>query len=91
MFNKWLFEIVGKQSGMKSSLQKEVKWFRNRNSTAKKRTRFQYEDTPDKNVNEMNEADASTEKATSESTYFMLYWIMLLNSLQFVSVQKTDF
>ena len=46
-----------------SSLQIEVKLFKDRNSTAKKRTRFQYEETSDKNVNKMNEADKSTEKA----------------------------
>ena len=76
-----------------SSVQIEIKLFRDRNSTAKKRTRFQYKGTPNKNVDEMNEADEMNplRKPTSESTYFMLYWIMLLKSLQFVSVQKTDF
>ena len=45
-----------------SSLSIEIKLFRDGNSTAKKRTRFQYEDTPDKNVNEMNKADKPTEE-----------------------------
>ena len=39
------------------------KLFRNRNFTTRKKTRFQYEDTPDKNVNEINDTDESTEKA----------------------------
>ena len=106
------------------SLQLEVKLFRDRNSTAKKRTRFQYDDTPDKNVNEMNEADESTEKAHFRNYLFisdaktsihthththahkkrninpktctiekdkLLVIIVLLESLQFISVQKTNF
>ena len=54
-----------------SNLQIEVKLFRDRNTTARKRTRFQYEDTLDENVNEMNEADESLRKPTFESTYFI--------------------
>ena len=46
-----------------SSLQIEVKIFRHCSTTARKRTRFHDEDTPDENLNEMNEADESFEEA----------------------------
>ena len=44
--------------------------FRDRNSIARKRTRFQYEDTPDENVNEINEADESTKEAHFQKHIF---------------------
>ena len=46
-----------------SSLQIEVKLFRHCSTTVRKRTRFHDEDTPDEDVNEMNEADESPEEA----------------------------
>ena len=45
------------------SLQIEVKLFKGRSTTTRKRTRFHDEHTPDENVNEMNEADESPEEA----------------------------
>ena len=45
-----------------SSLQIELKLFRDRSTTARKRIRFYDEDTPDENVNEMNKADKSPEE-----------------------------
>ena len=45
------------------SLQIEVKLFKGRSTTTRKRTIFHDEHTPDENVNEMNEADESPEEA----------------------------
>ena len=56
-----------------SSLQIEVKLFRDRNYTARKRTRFQYEDIPDENVNKINE-DKFTKKANFRN--YMFYVIL---------------
>ena len=56
-----------------SSLQVvEIKLFRNRNSTVRKRTRFQYEETPDESVNEINQADESTENALFRKHIFYI-------------------
>ena len=46
-----------------SSLQIEVTSFRHHSTTARKRTRFHDEDAPDENINEMNEADESSDEA----------------------------
>ena len=46
-----------------SNLQIEVKLFRHRNTTARKRTRFQYENTSDENVNKMNDVTGKTKSA----------------------------
>ena len=46
-----------------STLQLEVKLSGDRNSNVSKRTRFQYDDTLNDNVNEVNEADKYTKEA----------------------------
>ena len=55
-----------------SSVQIQVK-FTDRDATAKKRTRFHCDVTPDENVNEMNEAGESPEEANFQKyvDYFM--------------------
>ena len=61
-----------------SSLQIEIKLSRDRSITARKRTRFHDEDTPDETVNKMSEAEESPEEAHC----IILYRIMLLEGLQ---------
>ena len=53
-----------------SSLQVEVKLFQGRSTTVRKRTRFHDEDTPDENVNEMNQADESPGEAYFQKHIF---------------------
>ena len=54
-----------------------------------KKMRFQYKDTPDENVNEMNEADESTEEAHFRKYIFYLVLDNIIG--QFVSVQQNRF
>ena len=76
------------------SLQIEVKLFKGRSTTTRKRTRFHDEHTPDENVNEMNEADESPEEAHFRKHIF---YVVLDNVIggqfggQFVSVQQNKF
>ena len=56
--NSWK-AIWNKAKLVASSLQIEVQLFRHGSTAARKRIRFHDEDTPDENVNEMNEADKS--------------------------------
>ena len=67
-----------------SSLQVEVQLFRDRNITARKSTRFQYESTSDENVIEMNETDESTEEA-----YFRkhIFYVVLDNVIGQLTVR----
>ena len=66
------------------SLQVEVKLFRDRNITARKSTRFQYESTSDENVIEINETDESTEEA-----YFRkhIFYVVLDNVIGQLTVR----
>ena len=67
-----------------SSLQVEVQLFRDRNITARKSTRFQYEGSSDENVIEMNETDESTEEA-----YFRkhIFYVVLDNVIGQLTVR----
>ena len=67
-----------------SSLQVEVQLFKDRNITARKSTRFQYENTSDENVIEMNETDESTEEA-----YFRkhIFYVALNNVVGLLKVR----
>ena len=53
-----------------SSLQVEVNLFQGHSTTVRKRTIFHNEDTPNENVNEMNEADESLEEAYFQKHMF---------------------
>ena len=73
------------------SLQIEVNLFGGRYTTARKRTIFQYKDTTDENVNEINEAEESTEEAHFRKHIFHVVLDNVVGYLQFVSVQQKDF
>ena len=60
-----------------ANLQIEVQLFRNNNTTARKRTRFHDEDTPDENVNEMNE----TEECPKEAHFRKHIFYVVLDSV----------
>ena len=57
-----------------SSLHIEEELLRQRSTTARKRTIFNDEDTPDENVNKINEADVSTEEAHVRKNIFYVVW-----------------
>ena len=76
-----------------SSLQIEVRLHRDRSTTARKRTRFHNEDTPDENVNEMNEADESAEEAHFR---IHIFYVVLDNaigghSVRFSAARQTSY